>query len=68
MASAGLDDEVRRGEQCGELGHHPRGPLQVDASTEDQHRRIEPGERGSGTGRVKGSLGAEDLSRLLICL
>jgi len=39
VASARLDDERGRGEQGRELGEHLRGPLQVDAARQHQHRR-----------------------------
>ena len=38
MASAGLEHKLGRGEQRGELGHNPWRPLQVEVSSEDQHR------------------------------
>lgn len=38
VASTWLDDEPGRGEQGGELGDHPLGPLRVQATCEQRRR------------------------------
>jgi hypothetical protein len=68
MPSARLDDESGRGEQRGELGGYRRWPLQVQASGEDKHRRIERGKRRAGCRGIERSLGGEGSSRVLVGL
>ncbi|MDX6389789.1 MAG: hypothetical protein QOJ73_852 [Streptosporangiaceae bacterium] len=68
MASAWLDNELAGREQRSELGRHPWGSLQVEASSEDQHWRAERGERCAGGRRVKCSLGGEGMTRILVTL
>lgn len=68
MAGTWLDNQLGRGEQLGELGNHPGGPAQVEASSKHQHGRPESRHRGAGGRRVKCPLGDEDVGRILVRL